>query len=206
MIKYSPRVDEDHVIGSFLPTVTLVCRTAVIIGTMKAELLELHTDSVFQYESFGIFSVFSYRIPKGNSVGKFGILKLAGAPFSQRKGGLWPPFVHFAPLLRNKRSSRHHNKKYYLLTNHWWWSGWWYCKEAMWEWTLSTTPWNRIQDENEKRWIKGLQLSFVLVEIISWPIHESRKACHQVSCCPCNICSIWAYLESSNKSPHCQEK
>jgi len=39
------------------------------------------------YEPFGIFTVFSYRIPKGNLIGKFGIIKLAGAPFSQRKGG-----------------------------------------------------------------------------------------------------------------------
>ena len=61
-------------------------------------------------------------------------------------------------------------------------------------------------DENARHWIKGLQLSFVLAEISIWCMHESRKACHQVSCCPCNICSIWAYLESSSKSPHCQEK
>ena len=42
-------------------------------------ILELYTDSVFWYEPFGIFLVFSYRIPKGNSVGNFGIIKLAGA-------------------------------------------------------------------------------------------------------------------------------
>jgi len=40
------------------------------------------TDSVFRYEPFGIFPVFSYRIPKGNSVGKFGIRKLAGALYT----------------------------------------------------------------------------------------------------------------------------
>ena len=40
------------------------------------------TDSVFRYESFSIFLVFSYRIPKGNSVGKFGIIKLAGALYT----------------------------------------------------------------------------------------------------------------------------
>jgi len=44
--------------------------------------LELYTDSVFWYEPFGIFPVFSYQIPKGNSVGKFGILKLAGAVYT----------------------------------------------------------------------------------------------------------------------------
>ena len=36
----------------------------------------------FRYEPFGIFPVFSYRIPKGNSVGKFGIIKLAGASYT----------------------------------------------------------------------------------------------------------------------------
>ena len=45
-------------------------------------VLELYTDSVFRYEPFGIFLVFSYRIPKGNLVGKFGIIKLAGALYS----------------------------------------------------------------------------------------------------------------------------
>jgi len=59
--------------------------------------LELHPESVFQYEPFGIFSVFSYRIPKGNLVGKFGILKLAGAPFSQRKGGGFGPLLYTSP-------------------------------------------------------------------------------------------------------------
>ena len=98
MKKYFPRVDEDHVIGSFLPTVTLVCRTAVIIGTMKAELLELHTDSVFRYEPFGIFLVFTIPIPKENSVSIFCILKLAGAPFSQRKGGLGPLLYTLPPF------------------------------------------------------------------------------------------------------------
>jgi hypothetical protein len=38
MIKYSPRVDEDHVIGLFLQPVTSVCCTVAIIRTMKAEL------------------------------------------------------------------------------------------------------------------------------------------------------------------------
>ena len=58
--------------------------------------LELYTDSVFWYEPFGI-PVFSYQIPKGNSVGKFGILKLAGAPFSQRKGGGFGPLLYTSP-------------------------------------------------------------------------------------------------------------
>jgi hypothetical protein len=44
--------------------------------------LELYTNSVFRYEPFGIFPVFSYRIPKGNSVGKFGIIKLVGALYT----------------------------------------------------------------------------------------------------------------------------
>jgi hypothetical protein len=34
------------------------------------------------YEPFGIFLLFLYRIPEGNSVGKLGILKLVGATFS----------------------------------------------------------------------------------------------------------------------------
>ncbi len=45
-------------------------------------LLELYTDSVFWYEPFGIFPVFSYRIPKGNAVGKFGVIKLARALYT----------------------------------------------------------------------------------------------------------------------------
>ena len=44
--------------------------------------VELYTDSVFWYEPFGIFPVFSYRIPKGKSVSKFGIIKLAGALYT----------------------------------------------------------------------------------------------------------------------------
>ena len=39
-------------------------------------------DLVFRYEPFGIFPFFSYPIPKGNSVGKFGIIKLAGALYT----------------------------------------------------------------------------------------------------------------------------
>jgi hypothetical protein len=65
-------------------------RYPVVRDHTTPQKLELYTDSVFRYEPFGIFSVFSYRIPKGNSVGKFGILNLAGAPFSQRKGGFGP--------------------------------------------------------------------------------------------------------------------
>ncbi len=68
--------------------------------------------SVFWYEPFGIFSVFTIPIPKENSVSIFGILKLVGAPFSQRQGGgLRPPCVHFALLLRDKRNSRQIFKK-----------------------------------------------------------------------------------------------
>jgi hypothetical protein len=44
--------------------------------------LELYTDLVFRYEPFGILPVFSYRRPKGNLVGKFGIIKLAGALYT----------------------------------------------------------------------------------------------------------------------------
>ncbi len=44
--------------------------------------VELYPDSVFWYETFIIFPVFSYRIPKGNSVGKFGIIKLVGALYT----------------------------------------------------------------------------------------------------------------------------
>ncbi len=55
---------------------------------------------------------FSYRIPKGNSVGKFGILKLVGTPFSQRKGGgASAPFCTLRPPFEEKRSSRHIFKK-----------------------------------------------------------------------------------------------
>jgi hypothetical protein len=57
----------------------------------------LYTDSVFRYKPFGIFLVFSYWIAKGNSVGKFGILILAGAPFSQRKGGGFGPLLYTSP-------------------------------------------------------------------------------------------------------------
>jgi hypothetical protein len=66
---------------------------------------------VFRYEPFGIFSVFNIPIPKENSVSIFGILKLAGAPFSQRKGGasapfctLGPPFEEFPPNFQKKSS------------------------------------------------------------------------------------------------------
>ena len=48
----------------------------------QPNFIELYSDSVFRYEPFGIFPVFSYRIPKGNSVGKFGIIKLAGALYT----------------------------------------------------------------------------------------------------------------------------
>jgi hypothetical protein len=44
--------------------------------------LELYTDSVFQYEPFGIFPVYFIPKPKGNSVGKFGIITLAGALYT----------------------------------------------------------------------------------------------------------------------------
>ena len=55
------------------------------------------TDSVFRYEPFEIFSVFTIPIPKENSVSIFGILKLAGAPFSQRKGGGFGPLLYTSP-------------------------------------------------------------------------------------------------------------
>jgi hypothetical protein len=48
----------------------------------RGNLLELYTDSVFRYEPFGIFPVFFIPKPKGNSVGKFGIIKLAGALYT----------------------------------------------------------------------------------------------------------------------------
>ena len=41
------------------------------------------TDSVFRYEPFGIFLVFTIPIPKENSVSIFGILKLAGASYTR---------------------------------------------------------------------------------------------------------------------------
>jgi hypothetical protein len=55
---------------------------AKIRETRTRFLLELHPESVFRYEPLGIFPVFSYRILKGNSVGKFGIIKLEGALYT----------------------------------------------------------------------------------------------------------------------------
>jgi len=60
------------------------------------------------------------------------------------------------------------------------------CENELYQLLLGTEFKMKMQNVESK----VLQLSFVLVEIISRPIHESRKACHQVSCCPCNICSI----------------
>jgi len=57
------------------------------------------TDSVFRYEPFGIFLVFTISIPKENSVSIFGILKLAGAPFPKRRGGASAPFCTLRPPL-----------------------------------------------------------------------------------------------------------
>jgi hypothetical protein len=51
----------------------------MIVSTI---FVELYTDSVFRYEPFGIFPVFFIPKPKGNSVGKFGIIKLAGALYT----------------------------------------------------------------------------------------------------------------------------
>ena len=65
--------------------------------------VELYTDSVFRYEPFGIFSVFTIPIPKENSVSIFGILKLAGAPFSQRKGGGFGPLLTLRPPFEGKK-------------------------------------------------------------------------------------------------------
>jgi hypothetical protein len=65
--------------------------------------LELYTDSVFWYEPFGIFSVFTIPIPKENSVSIFGILKLAGAPFSQRKGGGFGPLLYTSPSFEGQK-------------------------------------------------------------------------------------------------------
>jgi hypothetical protein len=56
--------------------------TASRFGASTMTLLELYTDSVFRYEPFGIFPVFFIPKPKGNSVGKFGIIKLAGAIYT----------------------------------------------------------------------------------------------------------------------------
>ena len=42
--------------------------------SLELKELELYTDSVFRYEPFGIFPVFFIPKPKGNSVGKFGII------------------------------------------------------------------------------------------------------------------------------------
>ena len=47
--------------------------------TQNMNFVELYTDSVFRYEPFGIFSVFTIPKPKENLVSIFGILKLAGA-------------------------------------------------------------------------------------------------------------------------------
>ncbi len=49
--------------------------------------VELHIDSVFRYEPFSIFLVFTIPIPKENSVGIFGILKSAGASYT--RGVTW---------------------------------------------------------------------------------------------------------------------
>jgi len=59
--------------------------------------------SVFRYEPFSIFSLFSYQITKGYSVGKFGILKLAGAPFSKNKGGGSGPLLYTLPSFWGKK-------------------------------------------------------------------------------------------------------
>ena len=102
-----------------------------------------------------------------------------------------------------------------LAERHKWWYCWWRlmcqsgrdnCTQYVPEWTLSTSSWQWLQDESAREQFQGIQLSFVLVEVICSSIHQFRQACYQVSWCSCNVCSIWAYLESSCKSPHCQEK
>jgi hypothetical protein len=45
------------------------------------------TDSVFRYEPFGIFLVFTIPIPKENSASILGILKLAGASYTRGAPG-----------------------------------------------------------------------------------------------------------------------
>ncbi len=41
----------------------------------------------------------------GTLIFHFGIIKLAGAPFSLQKGGLWTPFGALSPLFEGKRVS-----------------------------------------------------------------------------------------------------
>jgi hypothetical protein len=56
--------------------------------------------------SVGIFSVFYQPMMKENSVGTFQYQKMAGAPFSLQKGGLWTPFGALSPSFEGKRVSR----------------------------------------------------------------------------------------------------
>ena len=77
------------------------------------------TDSVFRYEPFGIFSVFTIPIPKENSVSIFGIKKLAGAPqkiggspLFPKKGGPRPPLCTLCPPFEEKKElPRNYSKK-----------------------------------------------------------------------------------------------
>jgi hypothetical protein len=66
----------------------------------------LFTDLVFLVGIGGIFLVFYQPIPKENLVGTFWYQKLAGAPFSLQKGGLWTPFGALRPPCEGKRVSR----------------------------------------------------------------------------------------------------
>jgi hypothetical protein len=73
-----------------LNSLTPICVRAGIENYRSIELtrrnstffLELYTGSVFWYEPFCIFLVFTNQISKGNSVGKFSIIKLAGAIYT----------------------------------------------------------------------------------------------------------------------------
>jgi hypothetical protein len=93
--------------------------------------------------------VFTIPIPKENSVSIFGILKLAGAPFSQRKGGALAPFCTLCPPFEEKRSStiiKNIISSQIIIDDDQ--EGDTARKQC--ENELSTIPWNRIQDENEK--------------------------------------------------------
>jgi hypothetical protein len=73
-----------------LNSLTPICVWAGIKNYRSVELtrrnsaffLELYTGLVFWYEPFCIFPVFTNQIPKGNLVGKFGIIKLMGAIYT----------------------------------------------------------------------------------------------------------------------------
>jgi hypothetical protein len=69
----------------------------------RTKNLELYPDSVFRYEPFSIFSVFTIPIPKESSVSIFGILKLAGAPFPKGRGGALTPFCTLCPPFEGQK-------------------------------------------------------------------------------------------------------